>query len=147
MMTIARVVSAAALTLALATIAACQSNQAGTGMADITQVQERVWVAETIEGEAVSPGVASTLTLGADGRAYGSTGCNRYTGAATVDGTKLSFGQLAMTKMACLGPAMEQEARFGRALDRVDHWSLEGGTLLLHAADGNIPPSRFKLQS
>jgi heat shock protein HslJ len=147
MMRRASAVSAAAFALALAAITGCQSNHSGTGMADITQVQDRTWVAETIEGEPVSPGVTSTLTLAADGRASGSTGCNRYTGPATIDGTHLRFGQLAMTRMACLEPAMAQETRFTQALERADRWSLDGGALLLYAADGSIPPSRFKIQS
>jgi heat shock protein HslJ len=135
-----------AFALALVAIAACQSNQPGD-MPDITQIQDRVWVAETIEGQPVSTGVASTLTLGRDGRASGSTGCNRYTGGTAIDGAQLHFGQLAMTKMACLGPAMAQETHFTQALARTDRWSLEGETLLLHAADSGIAPSRFKPQS
>jgi putative lipoprotein len=133
--------------LALVAIAGCQSDQPDGDTADVSQIQDRVWVAETIEGEAVSPGIASTLTLGADGRADGSAGCNRYTGTAAADGAQLHFGQLAMTKMACMGPAMAQETHFIQAVARTDRWSLEGEALLLHAADANIPPSRFKLQS
>lgn len=136
-----------AFAFALVAIAACQSTQPGAGTTDITQIQDRVWVAETIEGQPVSTGVASTLTLGADGRASGSTGCNRYTGGTAIDGAQLHFGQLAMTKMACLGPAMAQETHFTQALQRTARWSLAGETLLLHAAEGSILPSRFKLQS
>jgi heat shock protein HslJ len=133
------------LALALLAIAGCQNS--GGDAPDITQVQDRVWVAETIEGQPVSTGITSTLELDADGRVSGSTGCNRYAGATAIDGTQLHFGQLAMTKMACMGPAMAQETHFIQALERTARWSLAGETLLLHAADDNVAPSRFKLQS
>jgi heat shock protein HslJ len=138
-------VSATTVALAFVAIAGCQTSQSSSSMADITQAQDRVWVAETIEGEATSLDVASTLTLSADGRAFGSTGCNRYTGPATVEGEHIRFGQLAMTKMACPAPAMAQETRFTMALARVDRWALDGESLVLQAADGSIPPSRFKI--
>jgi heat shock protein HslJ len=131
---------------ALVAIAGCQS-EPNDGMPDITQIQDRVWVAETIEGQPATTGVASTLTLEEDGHVSGSTGCNRYTGTAASDGAQLHFSQLAMTKMACLGPAMAQETHFTQALARTDHWSLDGETLLLHAAESSVPPSRFKPQS
>jgi heat shock protein HslJ len=134
-----------AFALALLAIAACQGS--ADDMPDITQVQDRVWVAETIEGQPVSTGIASTLELDADGNASGSTGCNQYTGTTAIDGTQLHFGQLAMTKMACMEPAMAQETHFIQALGRTDRWSLEGETLLLHATDDSVAPSRFKLQS
>ncbi|MFI5953683.1 META domain-containing protein [Cryptosporangium sp. NPDC051539] len=52
----------------------------------------------------VPAGVEASLTF--DGtHVTGSTGCNRLTGPATVDGQVVALGPLATTKMACGGPA------------------------------------------
>jgi heat shock protein HslJ len=86
---------------------------------------------------------ASTITFEADGRVHGRGGCNRYFGAATIDGEQMSFGPLGSTKMACAPAVMDQEARFFQALESAERWSLdEDGLLLIHSA-GVDEPSRF----
>jgi heat shock protein HslJ len=71
-----------------------------------------------------------------DGRVAGSTGCNRYTGPYTVDGTSLQLGPLAVTLMACLPPRDAVERAFVAALERVAGWRVEGGELSLLDDDG-----------
>jgi len=73
----------------------------------------------------------------ADGRASGSTGCNRWT--ATVqrgEGDALRFGVGAVTEMACIGPAMETERRFLAALSDTRSAEEDGGMLTLKGAAG-----------
>ena len=70
------------------------------------------WRAETIMGRPVIDASASTVTFDADGRVHGRGGCNRYFGAATIDGEQESFGPLGYTKMACAEALMDHEARF-----------------------------------
>lgn len=92
-----------------------------------------VWVAEDITGRGVVDRLQSSITFGADGRAYGSGGCNRFTGGYTLEGTSLRIGQMAQTNMACVEAAMDQEQRFHQALGAVRGWRIENG--ILHLTD------------
>ncbi len=59
---------------------------------------------------------AFTITLGADGNVTGTTDCNRFFGAYTLQDNQISFGPLASTKMFCEG---SQETTFLKALSQV----------------------------
>lgn len=48
----------------------------------------------------------------ADGEVTGSTGCNRFSASYAVEDGTLTFGPMAMTKMACRGSAGQFEQRF-----------------------------------
>jgi putative lipoprotein len=89
------------------------------------------WILEHIAGRGVASGLRSDITFGADGRAFGSGGCNRFTGGYTLAGASLRFGAMAQTNMACEPPAMDQEARFHAALAAVRGWRIERGLLHL----------------
>jgi heat shock protein HslJ len=116
----------------------CEATQAADGGLTGT-----TWQAETIIGRPVIDSSASTITFEADGRVHGRGGCNRYFGAATIDGEQISFGALGSTKMACAPALMDQEARFFQALESAERWSLdEQGLLLIHSASA-AEPSRF----
>ena len=52
-----------------------------------------------------------------DGRAFGHSGCNRFTGQFELSEGKLAIGPLASTRMACPEPAMSFEISFLEALD------------------------------
>ncbi|MEV6955411.1 META domain-containing protein [Streptomyces sp. NPDC051183] len=96
------------------------------------------WIVNSL----VSGGTAASLpvdaqgrarfTIAADGSASGSLGCNRFSAKATVDGTRLTFGPLVTTRMACEGAQGEVE----RALTELFGsnpltWKIQGGTLTL----------------
>jgi len=93
-----------------------------------------LWIAEDIAGRGVVDRLQTTLTLGADGRAFGSGGCNRFTGGYALEGASLRFQQMASTQMACVPAAMDQEQRFHQALGAVRGWRLDGA--ILHLTDG-----------
>ncbi len=57
-------------------------------------------------------GVAQTITFTKDGKVYGDSGCNRFTGGYSTDGDQISIGPLASTMMACEQPVMDAEATF-----------------------------------
>ena len=70
-----------------------------------------------------------------DNRISGSTGCNRMTGGFEVRGNKITFSQMATTRMAC--PNMESENRFLKAFTgRTLNYSLDGGRLRLKNDEG-----------
>lgn len=55
-----------------------------------------------------------------DGRIFGNTGCNRFTGSYEQEGTKIKIGPLATTRMACLDEsAAAQEKQLLRLLESV----------------------------
>lgn len=83
---------------------------------------ERTYQAEWINGKPRLHHSHPTLTLGDDGRAYGSGGCNHWFAAYTREADKLSFAQIGSTRKMCAPAVMEQEQRFLEALSSVQRW-------------------------
>lgn len=71
-----------------------------------------------------------------DSTVTGFSGCNRFNGAYERDGTRLSIGQVAMTRMAC--PAAATEALFIDALSTPADWRIVGQHLELFAPGGEL---------
>ncbi len=113
-----------------------RARPAASGGADAASPVGGLWIVEDIAGRGVVDRLQTTLTLDGQGRAYGSGGCNRFTGGYTLDGAALRFGAMASTNMACVPAAMDQEARFHRALAEVAGWRMDGGILHLTNAGG-----------
>jgi len=87
-------------------------------------------------------GSTVTLAFGADGRASGSAGCNRYTARYEPARDTLKFGTAAATRMMCMtAGVMEQEQAFLDALGKVATFRMEGDRLELRAADGALAAS------
>lgn len=89
------------------------------------------WVVAAIGATSQAGAPRADITFAAEGRAHGTTGCNRFTGGFTLDGASLRFGPVAGTRMACAPPAMDQERRFHEALEAVRGWRADGAALLL----------------
>ena len=78
-----------------------------------------------------------TITLGEDGRAYGSAGCNHWFASYRRDGDALRFEQPGATRKLCAPALMEQEQRFLESLGQVQRWDVSGiGQLRLWPAEG-----------
>lgn len=93
------------------------------------------WQCLTIGGMAVKDPQPPTIAFGADGRASGYAGVNRYGGAwSSAAGTALKLGPMAATRMAGPPERMELEDRFLDALEGVDSAKVEGVTLTLRRA-------------
>lgn len=86
----------------------------------------------------VSPLLGTTLSMAFDkGMVQGSSGCNTYRAAYTSEGNRLSIGPAVTTRKAC--PAedvMQQERKFLAALESAKLWTINGGMLDVHRADG-----------
>ena len=80
----------------------------------------------------------------ADRRMNGFGGCNRFTGSYKLDAaaSRLSFGQIATTSMACIS-GMEVEQAFHEVLRNADNYSLAGDHLTLNRAR-MAPLARFE---
>ncbi|HEV7734066.1 MAG TPA: META domain-containing protein [Candidatus Binatia bacterium] len=70
-------------------------------------------------------------------RVQGSGGCNRITGTYREDGSAITIGPLASTRMACV-QGMETESQFLLGLDRVRKWSITGQRLTLSDDTGRV---------
>ena len=70
-------------------------------------------------------------------RIAGFGGCNRLIGSYVLEGERLTFGKLAMTRMACT-QGMETEDAFLAALEKVKTWRVLGQHLELYDAAGNL---------
>jgi heat shock protein HslJ len=96
------------------------------------------WTASEIAGAPSAPGVTTTLEIAADGTVSGSGGCNRYRGRAALGDGTIAFSPLAATRMACPGPAMEQEQRLFAAFAAARRFRADSAALLLLAEDGAV---------
>lgn len=84
----------------------------------------------------VPAGLAATARL-EGGTVAGNGGCNEYSGSYTLDGDALTFGPVASTRMACLGPGDALETAYFAALDRVATYVIDDVTLIMKNADGD----------
>ena len=86
----------------------------------------------------VSPLPGTTLSMTFDqGQVHGSSGCNTYRAAYTSDGDRLAIGPVVSTRKACSAEGvMQQEREFLAALESVKVWTISGGMLDVHRADG-----------
>jgi heat shock protein HslJ len=66
----------------------------------------------------------------ATSRAGGFAGCNSYGGGYKLEGSSLTFGAMASTKMFC-EPVQAQEDAYLKALAAVSTWQLADGVLTL----------------
>jgi len=79
---------------------------------------------------------APLLGFGAEGRAGGSGGCNRFSGPWAQDGATLRLGPFAVTRRACAAHRMALEERFLGALARVERATVVGSRLELLDGEG-----------
>jgi heat shock protein HslJ len=70
-----------------------------------------------------------------DGRVSGFAGCNMFAGPYQLSGESLSFGPLAMTRMAC-APGMNIEGAYANALRDTKSYKIAGSQLVLSDASG-----------
>jgi heat shock protein HslJ len=76
-----------------------------------------------------------------ENRAYGSGGCNRFSGSFSLSGEKgIQFGPMAATRMACVN--MQTEDRFFKLLAAVKSYQVKSRNLIL---TGTLDGKDFKL--
>lgn len=113
----------------------CLSNCADANQR--SDLLNRTWVLNTMEGEAVIPGSGITLFLESDNFS-GNAGCNSYGGDLDFDGQKLELSEIYRTSMACSDPegVLEQESQYLNLLeDKITHYQIQGGQLILLNVD------------
>jgi heat shock protein HslJ len=80
--------------------------------------------------------VASWIAFERGDRVSGNDGCNQFSGSYRADGSKLTFGRLASTQMACGSPADEVSRAVTAALARVRTYEQAADTLRMGDAGG-----------
>lgn len=98
------------------------------------------WLLEDIRQAGVIDRLQTVLQIAADGRISGSGGCNRMSGSARINGTRISFGPVAATQMACTPAAMDQEQKFFAGLRAVRRWRIDPARGKLALLDGSGRP-------
>ena len=86
------------------------------------------------------PGTSADLAFGADGQATGNAGCNSFFGPYRASGNSLSVGPLGSSSRLCPDPEglMEQEAQFLRTLQSAASFRIDGNTMEIQNAAGQI---------
>lgn len=87
----------------------------------------------TVVGQSVEPPTSHPITIGFGDRVVGGTAsCNSYGGEYKLSGSQLTFGEMALTEMACEPPeAMDAEMLYMQALLLVDNAAVNDGRLTL----------------
>ncbi len=110
---------------------------AEAGAAAVPAAVDREWAVFELGGAPVAERSPTIAFRG--GRAYGFSGCNRYTGPVSFTGADgIKVGAAAMTMMACPDAQMALEQRFAKVLEAVARWEVADGVLLLKGADGAV---------
>ncbi|MCP9958304.1 META domain-containing protein [Streptomyces sudanensis] len=78
------------------------------------------------------------FTIGADGTARGNLGCNHFTAPVKIDGDKLTFGSITMTRRMCAQPQNELERKlYGTLGSGPVTYRVEQRALTVTAPDGS----------
>ena len=117
----------------------------------VTPLLQNQWRFVELHHQALAPGLANDRPAelrfdAAEQRVSGDTGINAFSGTYELDGYKLRFGPLAMTRRAGPEPLMEQEAALGRALSRTEAWRAADDGIKLVDASGNALASLTRVR-
>jgi heat shock protein HslJ len=82
--------------------------------------------------------VESTLTIDDDGQVSIHPGCNTGGGDATIGDDVIDFGPIALTRMACMGPAMDVENFVMEVIDGKVRYSIDADALTLTNGDSML---------
>lgn len=132
------------LTLAWAGLAglsvACGSGSSGgqTGQSQVQDLTGTEWrLVSLAEVGAIDPARAPTLGFQELDRVGGNTGCNQYGGPVSLEGTRIRFGPLVATKMACVDTLVQQiETAYLAALEATTTFRIDGEQLVLEGEGG-----------
>ena len=126
-------ISAAGLTLAKDNVTMTLVDQQTTNLL----LEGRYWAVDgLVSGDAVSSvpqGVKAILKF-VDGRIEVRAGCNQGSGTATVADGTITFGAIALTKMACSSDAMAVEKHVTAVLAGVQPYAIAGDSLTIGAS-------------
>ncbi len=122
------------MTLVLQFTIGCASSQSsgGESASDASSVEMR-WILVSMNNAPLTDGVLPTIEFLPEDRVAGRSFVNQFNGSYTIDASTgaMSFGALAMTKMAGPPARMQQETRWAELMSRVNRYALDGPDLTL----------------
>jgi heat shock protein HslJ len=109
------------------------------------------WLLTDLPGTTVILTSKASFSVLENGHAAGNGSCNRFAGSVEINGSKIKFGPVASTRMACGDEALTaQETQFLKFLSAANRFELHGTFLLLFAEGydqplhfSRIPPNTF----
>src|SRR5580658_584300 len=109
------------------------------------------WLLTDMPGTTVVLTSKASFSVLENGRAAGNSSCNRFASSVEINGSKIKFGPVAATRMACGEDALTtQETQFLRFLSAANRFEIHDPFLLLFAQGYNqplhfsrIPPNTF----
>ncbi|WP_282609800.1 META domain-containing protein [Pelagibius sp. Alg239-R121] len=112
-----------------------ETNEGATPLGD--------WRVEQLEGGKVMERPPLNLMIESGEKISGHGGCNRFFGPLKLKPSgnnqgEIEIGPLGSTRKACGDMIDDQELRFLEALAQADHYSIEGGSLVLSGLDGRV---------
>ena len=103
----------------------------------LMELEGTSWTVTHISGEPVIDGSEPTISFD-DGRAAGTTGCNRWFAGYQIDDGSFSMGPAGSTMMMCQDPGiMAQEQAFLRSLDLIATVDVDSDLLTLKDSQGS----------
>lgn len=108
-----------------------------TGKLSLSQLEGAPWLLTRLRRGEKAPGNPPVTLSFSQGRISGSSGCNRYSGEVRPGASfgEIEIGPLAVTQMACQGPAEDLEHRYLAALGKVRKFGFLTGFLVLTYED------------
>lgn len=91
------------------------------------------WLLQVLGGSGVIDGTRPTISFPERGKVVGHGSCNRFTTSVRMEGTTVSFGPIAATRMQCADAVSDQERRYFMALGAGNRMIVDGAELLIHA--------------
>ena len=129
-------------------LTACQHNRSGPpapAEKSSAPLEGTVWLLTRLGGADVDSAkikIEPSLTFSADKRISGTGGCNRMVGSYQLEGDKMTFSQMASTKMACF-EGTDVDVPLAQALEKARTFKIEGQNLILRDEKGT-PVAEFK---
>ncbi len=102
------------------------------------------WTLATLAGQPVTLPRPAFIDFQADGGTAGLAGCNRFNSGYTSSGSSLAFKGVVVTRMACIGDAMNIEVQFLKAMEQTTSYSIAAKTLTLRNATGEALATLIK---
>jgi heat shock protein HslJ len=112
----------------------------GEAAAGLSQqdLADTAWILTALNGAEPLPDTTITAAFGEDGMVNGTNGCNRYGAAYEADGNNITITRGPTTLMACPDPVTLQADEYMAALASAATYQIDGDTLTLSDADGNV---------
>ncbi len=114
---------------------ACSGTSAGTG----GTIEGTTWKLTSYDVAGTSTQIPADVFVDArfaSDTVAGSSGCNVYSGPATVSGSTLKVGPLAGTKMACQGPSGDVETAYLAHLGKATTFTATADALTIYDPNG-----------